>query len=240
MNTINISTSQNIDLEYDLASLGDRILGRLLDLLIIAGYVVAILLIFNFTSLSNGSMGSIVVMLFILPVVFYDLVLEMRMNGQSVGKRVMGIKVISLSGNRPSFSQYLNRWVFRIVDFTLCGGLVALILVAVNDKRQRLGDIVAGTVLVKTKSRNTLKQTFYEEVSENHVVLYPEVVNLQDRDIQLVKEVLLAVRQSGNTLLALQAQQKLEQSLHIMSKQSMPVQFLEAILMDYVYITSKA
>src|SRR5205085_11250809 len=119
------------------------------------------------------------------PIVFYDLLSEVLLNGQSFGKRVRGIKVISLSGQQASFSQYLIRWVFRLIDFTITSNLLGLTLVAATEKHQRLGDIIAGTVLVKTNPRTSAEDTWYQATdATSHSVSYPEVINLKDRDIQ--------------------------------------------------------
>ena len=72
------------------------------------------------------------------------------MNGQSVGKRILKIKVISLDGSQPSIGQYFIRWLFRLVDFALTAQVGGLICVAVSKNKQRIGDIVAGTTLIKT------------------------------------------------------------------------------------------
>ena len=55
------------------------------------------------------------------------------------GEKVMIIKVISLNGNQATFSQYLIRWMFRIVDIWIIGGIVALIVAATTEKHQRIG-----------------------------------------------------------------------------------------------------
>lgn len=241
MNTISITTSQNIELEYDLGSLGDRIIGRVLDFLVLIAYVVLIIAIIGFSNFGRFSeKNAWFVIIFIAPVVFYDLLSEMFLNGQSVGKKVMGIKVISLNGDRATFSQYLIRWLFRIVDFSFSGSLVALITVAVSEKKQRLGDIVAGTVLVKTKPRTQISDTIYHSGhGDDYQVMYPEVINLRDQDVQLIKEVLISVNRSGNTILAFQAQQKVEQVLNIKSRHYDSKSFLNAVLLDYNYLTSR-
>jgi uncharacterized RDD family membrane protein YckC len=239
MSIISITTSQNIELEYELGSLGDRIVGRIIDGLIIIAYVILLFVLFNLAPKGSIEGNYLLLMLFFLPIVFYDLVSEILMNGQSVGKKVMGIKVISLSGEQPSYSQYLIRWLFRLIDFSFSGSLVAFITVAVTEKKQRLGDIVAGTVLIKTNPRTELSQTIYQPLNQQeYKVTYPEVPLLSDNDIQLVKEVITTVRRTGNSLLALQAQQKVEQVLEIQSKNSEPIRFLQTILLDYNYLTS--
>src|ERR1700688_3805678 len=124
MNTIKITTSQNIELEYDLASLGERIAGRIFDTLIIGAYVLLLFYFFSpFRYDSFRSLQVLTIVLSLLPIIFYDLLSELLMNGQSVGKRIMKIKVISLDGGRASFGQYVIRWLFRLVDFTLTNSI---------------------------------------------------------------------------------------------------------------------
>jgi uncharacterized RDD family membrane protein YckC len=241
MNTIHITTSQNIDVEYELGSLGDRIVGWIIDWLILVAYTIVIFFLIGFSNLGRFiELNPWVAVAFVLPIFLYDLLCEMLLNGQSPGKRVMNIKVISLNGLQPSFGQYLNRWLFRLIDFSFSSGLVALIMVAVTEKKQRLGDLVAGTILVKTKLRTQLHQTIYQPFSTDaYQVTYPEVINLKDHDMQLIKEVIITVSRTGNSMLALQAQQKIEQVLQIYSKETAPITFLQVILTDYNYVTAQ-
>ena len=241
MNTISIVTSQNIELEYELGSLGDRIVGRILDLLVIVGYVLLLLVVIGFGNIESviGS-NPLIIIVFILPIVFYDLISELLLNGQSVGKKVMGIKVVSLNGEQPTFSQYLIRWLFRVVDFSMSSGLVALLTVLISEKKQRLGDMVAGTVLVKTNPRTLLSDTWFQPtVQQEYVVSYPEVVNLKDSDVQLIKEVLNSANRSGNVELVYKAQQKVQDVLNIKSKHLDSKEFLYAVLSDYNHLTAQ-
>lgn len=69
--------------------------------------------------------------------------------------------------------------------------------------------------------------------------MYPEVINLRDQDVQLIKEVLKSINQSGNAMLAFQAQQKVETVLNIQSRHYDAKSFLTAVLIDYNFLTSK-
>ena len=91
MNTIFVTTSQNIDVEYDLASLGERIAGYFIDLLIIIAYIIIIILLASLFHLFTQETVWVTILLF-LPVMFYDLACEVLLNGQSVGKKMMKIK----------------------------------------------------------------------------------------------------------------------------------------------------
>lgn len=239
MSTIRITTTQNIELEYELASIGDRIVGWILDAVIVGAYMVILTMVMSAVPSSSGSTGAVLYFLFLLPIFFYDLVSEIFMGGQSVGKRVMKIKVVSLDGAQPTIGQYMLRWLFRLVDFPISGYLCGLICVAVSERRQRLGDMVAGTTLIKTTPRTSLQQTIYVPTPEiNYTISFPEVANLADKDMQLIKEVIMSVNRTGNTMLAWQAAEKLKQTLQVQTTLE-PLYFLQVLLADYNHITSR-
>ena len=123
MNTVSVHTTQNIELEFDLASLGERLVAWLIDALIFLAYFIAISFFLNFSNLDRFINRNPWLSVFILvPFVFYNLVCDIWLNGQTVGKRVMKVKVISLNGTQASFGQYLLRWLFRLVDIFLSIG----------------------------------------------------------------------------------------------------------------------
>ena len=238
MTTISIITPQNIALEYNLASIGDRIVAAIIDLAIMMAYSIIISIIMFSASFSGGKSQVLQISLF-LPVYFYTLVSMLIMNGQTVGKRVMHIKPISLNGNQPTFSQYLIMWLFRMIDVWSNFGLIAIVTIIINQRNQRLGDIVAGTTFIKTSAKTTLSQTIYVPVAENNYnPTYPEVIDLKDADIQLIKEVLINIQKSSNQLLAFQAMHKVETILNIKSQHE-PLTFLYAVLSDYNHLSTK-
>ena len=238
MSSISIITPQNIELEYELGSVGDRIVAGLIDTAIIAAYLIIMIIILSLSKI-QGSGIQILMVLMYLPVCFYTLASELLMNGQTVGKRVMQIKVISINGNQPSFSQYLIRWLFRLIDIWITSYLLAIIMIAVSRNHQRLGDLVANTTLIKTKAKTTFQQTMYIPVAEtNYRATYPDVIYLKDADIQLVKEVLMNIQKTGNALLALQTMRKIESVLNIKSQHE-PLTFLYAVLSDFNHLSVK-
>ncbi|MBG9377974.1 RDD family protein [Panacibacter sp. DH6] len=240
MAIISITTTQNIELEYELASLGDRIIASIVDDIIKIAYVVILLMVLGISADSFGEGGIVFFLLLMLPAALYSLLSEVFLNGQSVGKKVMAIKVISLNGNQPTFSQYLIRWIFRLIDLLMFSGLIAVVVVAATKKHQRIGDLVAGTTLVKTKARTGIEQTLYvPTVDTSYIVTYPEVVNLKDSDMQLIKEVMINVRKSGNNILAWQTTEKLENILHVKNQYDDPMNFLYVLLSDYNHLASK-
>lgn len=193
---IEIQTAQNVTLKLREAGLGPRILARLLDLLFIGLWVIGFLVVFG-SSLSffgADDAGVVILLLFVyLPVVFYDLLLECLNNGQSIGKRIMQIQVVNLDGTTPSFGTYLIRWLFRLVDFTLTGGALAVIMVAFSQKSQRLGDLLAGTTVITLKPEVNsesleIPNVYYDEL---YVVAYRDILEkLNDNDVSTIRSIL--------------------------------------------------
>lgn len=244
MQTIKITTSQNIDIDYEVAGLGERILARLIDL--------AIFVILFLLGLFLGIMAGIyaqsetmvivayVVFLFIL--VFYDLGFEIFMNGQSIGKRIMKIRVISLNGSQPNVGQYVLRWLFRIVDFALIEpGLVALVVAAVSEKPQRLGDIVAGTMLIRTTPRTKMNSIVFMPMYDGYQPVFPLAAQLNDRDIELIHEVINSYQKTGNNVVVYNMAQRVKEHLGIQPPQGMnDMLFLQTIIKDYSHISAQA
>jgi uncharacterized RDD family membrane protein YckC len=241
MQTIRITTSQNIDIDYEVAGAGDRILARLLDyalfiLILILGVIIGSLTI---GKIDNSLTIIVLVIIYAVLYVFYDLVCEVWMNGQSVGKRVMKIKVISLDGARPTFGQYLMRWLFRFVDFTLTSGLCGLICVLVSDKKQRVGDIVANTTLIKTEPRALMNNLVFTPPAESYTPVFNEASQLTDKDINLLHEVTQAYFETGNTEVVYSAAARIKQLLSIASSPAMDdLLFLQTIIKDYNHLNS--
>jgi uncharacterized RDD family membrane protein YckC len=240
MNTIRITTTQNIDLEYDLGSVGEHIVAWLLDTVIVAAYSILLLVIMNMTSMELFREKFIWIFILLLaPLVFYNLACEIWLNGQTIGKRTMKLKVISLNGEQATIGQYMIRWLFRLLDIYIFGPLPAFIAVAVSEKKQRIGDMVAGTVVIRTVPRASFNQTIYTPTPDlNYTISFPEVSVLSDKDMQLVKEVIINVNTTGNSVLAYHAAEKIKTTLQVQTNLE-PLYFLQVLLADYNHITSR-
>ncbi len=238
MEIITVQTAQNIDIDYEIGGLGERILARLIDFAVFLPFLFAAM--FAIPYLSNFGIGAYFIILGII-FVFYDLLCEVFFNGQSLGKRVMKIKVISLDGARPKFSQYLLRWLFRLVDFSLTAGLGALITAAMSDNGQRIGDIVAGTVLIRTVPRTKMNNIAFPEVENTYQPLFSQVSQLNDRDIALIHEVINNYFKTGNTTIVYTMAEKVKAHLLVTPPGQMnSLLFLQTIIKDYSHITAQA
>lgn len=242
METIRVSTSQHVDIDYPVAGLGERVAARLIDFGLFIAIFLIFLLFFSLTGLINSGRIVVIVMLLIFGAgfVFYDLICEIFMNGQSIGKRLLKIKVISLDGAQPSLGQYFIRWVFRIVDFVLTSWVGALICVAVTENKQRIGDIVAGTTLIKTVPRTQFEHIAFHPAAEEYIPVFDTVAEMNDRDIELIHEVLNTYYKTRNADLVYQMAAKVTNHLRISIPEGMnELQFLKTVIMDYNQITAK-
>jgi len=230
--SISIRTSQNVLLEYEPASIGERILAALVDYAVFFGWV--ILTIISLTVLTIPT-SSFYIVIMLSPLVFYDLLCEWLLNGRSVGKLAMKIRVVKLDGSPPDLGAYLIRWLLRIVEsVAFLGGLVPIITVAVNGKGQRLGDIAAGTTVVRLKPAVSLEDVIIRPLSDDYVVQFPDVRLLSDRDVRVVHDVL----RQGDDYVLLRTADKIKDVTGIHSTLTNRA-FLETVVSDYQFITAQ-
>jgi uncharacterized RDD family membrane protein YckC len=189
-----------------------------------------------------------------LPVLFYFLVCEITLNGQSLGKIAMGIRVITEEGGQPGIGQYLIRWVFRLVDFPviLLGAIIfgalpwwciplvfaGLFCVIFTPKSQRIGDLIAGTILIDLKNRTSWQDTVFTEVESTYQPRYPQVMQLSDRDINTLKGIIETIRRKNDYDLSLKISDRIKSKLRMESDQD-SFDFLQTLLKDYNYYSTR-
>src|SRR5437879_408100 len=146
-----VATPERVSFGYQVAGLGTRAIAQILDLLILAG----VLLGLTFAAFAIGQAGLDVVAYLLallggFVVVFgYFWASEAFWSGQTVGKKVFRLRAVGDRGEPMTFMQAGIRNVVRIVDFLPYGYGVGLVVLFVNGKGKRLGDLAAGTIVVK-------------------------------------------------------------------------------------------
>ena len=242
MKKIKHSTTQNIELEYTIAGLGDRILAFIIDYLIFIGlfllFGLAAALVTNLSPSFGGYFMGTIFVIFYIGILFYHLLCEIFLNGQSIGKRIIKIKVVRLDGNHPTIGNYAIRWVMRLVDIGLTSGVGAIICIAVTDKGQRIGDLAAGTTVISTENPMKITETIFEDFEPGYTVQFPEVRDLQDKDIHLIKEILNDSKKVDNPRIIKELANKLKTTLGV-STELRPMVFIKALLKDYNYLNSE-
>lgn len=143
---ITVSTPEGVDLTLELAGVGTRFLADLVDALI---RVVPIIIIAVAAGSSGGigiAIGAVAIFLLIF---VYDLLFETRNNGRTPGKKAAGLRVVTETGGPVDFRASAIRNLLRIVDFLPGWYLVGVCSIILTKKNQRLGDLAAGTLVIR-------------------------------------------------------------------------------------------
>jgi uncharacterized RDD family membrane protein YckC len=142
-------------LTYRLAGLGSRALAHFVDWLIIIFtlYVLSMLVLLGAgllgmvsRDLSELSMG-ILILIFSLAPFAYFIFFEGLWNGQTLGKKMAGIRVRMADGTPITFAASTGRNLLRVADFLPALYFLGTVAMFVNPKLQRIGDLIAGTIV---------------------------------------------------------------------------------------------
>ncbi|MEO7768192.1 MAG: RDD family protein [Ferruginibacter sp.] len=256
MPEIHISTPFNIDIEFEIAAFHKRFLAYCIDFILLLLYMFSMLfLLFGGFRMGEGSYGFVLIVL-VIPMLSYTMLAELWMNGQTVGKKIFKIKVISLDGGEPTLGQYALRWFMRFYEWAfiifflfwsngigilwlIAGGITSIIIISMSSKSQRLGDIVAGTVVVETKSKLTVDDTIFMNVTQaGYQVKFPEVMRLSDRDINTIKNVINQAKKTNSFDLCNRIANKVQDVLKVPTDMY-AMDFLEKIMEDYNYLATR-
>ncbi|MFN6040034.1 MAG: RDD family protein, partial [Bacteroidota bacterium] len=167
-----------------------------------------------------------------IPILMYDFLWEYFSNGQSVGKKVMAIKVVKLNGTQPSAGAYLLRWLLRIIDFML-GPVIAIFSISVTKNYQRLGDLAADTTVIKLKGRTSIRNTILYKAIPGYEIQFRQVEKLSDKDISIIKEVFDYCRKNRDDKALLKLAEKVRKQLGLDKVDKSPEEFINTILIDY-------
>jgi uncharacterized RDD family membrane protein YckC len=263
MSIIRVTTNFNIDLEFEAAPFHKRLFAWVLDTIVLIIYIIVAARFLNWFAKERGDETVwAVFMLLIIPYLTYHLVCEIMMNGQSIGKRIMRIRVVNENGGQPSIGQYVIRWLIRTSDYMVVViilfapiaaragdfsfvwkvgiplGLLFIDVILVNSKKQqRLGDLLAHTLVINTTKKESISDTVFLDVEHSYVPSFPQVMQLSDRDINALKGILDTAKKRHDYNLAEMASQKIKSHLKIDTPLS-PYDFLETLLKDYNYLSA--
>ncbi len=244
MSELTILTTQNVTINFKQASIGERMLAFFLDMLIKMAYVFGIgyilFEVFEFGDvvdrLDLWSQYGLAVLI-LSPYIFYSLVLESIFDGQTLGKRIVRIKVVKIEGYQASFGDYLIRWLFRIVDVAISSGVIGLLTMIFSNKTQRLGDISAGTAVISLKNNININHTIIQEIDQDYIPTYPLVIKLSDNDIRIIKETFEVARSNNNQPLIRKLVEKVETVTGIKNQSGSNHDFIRTVLKDYSFYT---
>ena len=152
---LEIETPEHVVLDYEIAGLGSRAAAALIDILILGGLALsagALLAILNRLGLSPGRLGGAVLLLIGFAAWYgYFTLFEGLRGGQTPGKRRLGLRVVADTGQPAGIGAAAIRNLLRPADFLPPPYLLGALLVGLHPRAKRLGDMVAGTVVVRDR-----------------------------------------------------------------------------------------
>ncbi|MGH2666361.1 RDD family protein [Flavobacterium sp.] len=244
MSELSINTTQNVNINFTAASVGERILASFLDLLIKAAYGIVVFYIFFYWIGLSDKMAEMdywsavaITIIIYFPVLIYSITLESIFEGQTFGKKIVKIKVVKIDGYQAGFGDYLIRWIFRVIEKNSIFILIGIIAMAVNKKVQRIGDMAAGTAVITLKNSITINHTILEELGSEYVPTYPAVIKLSDNDIRIIKDTFDVARTNGDFETISKLCRKIEAVTGIKSQSKIESDFIRIIIKDYNFYT---
>lgn len=254
MSVVKLDTGFNIELVLPITPFHKRLYAWAVDLAVQFAWLYFIAKLFNALIDPNWEKAyPWLAVLCFLPVFLYHLFFEIALNGQSPGKKAVRIKVITTEGGQPTVSQYMLRWAFKSIDlpFWMLAGILygnwpfwmviflfsGLACLVSTKTSQRIGDLLAGTVLVDIHNKSTWQDTVFMETEEDYQPVFPQVMQLSDRDINSIKQVLAtSTARYNNTEYVNRIALKVQQALKIETTMDGP-EFLESLLKDYNHLS---
>ncbi|MCB0478800.1 MAG: RDD family protein [Crocinitomicaceae bacterium] len=240
MKTIEIHTSHNVMIEYELASLGTRLGALIIDVVILFFYYLIIAIAGIRVAIQDDNFVFIVIMT--IPLLTYSLWTEFFFNGQTIGKMALGIRVVNVDGQAATLGNYFMRWAMKLIDVWFSGGGLGAIFITSSFRSQRTGDIIAGTAVIRNRPSNSYSINDILKIKSKgeHEPQYLNVVQFTDEDMILIKSALTRLNRYPNKAhkeMVKKLFQKCVDKLNLEEPPKDKIKFLNALLQDYIVLT---
>ncbi len=237
MSNTSINTAQNVHINYSISSLGYRMTGILIDLVILLVYLIILGYLQDgmdefMDSLTSFGIGQ----LLFLPVAIYSLFFNIVFNGRTPGKFIVGTKVVKVDGSPASWSDYLVTWMLRLIDIWVISPGIGVMAIVFSDRNQRLGDMAADTIVIDTRKKVKVSHTILEDVNEDYQPTFLSAHLLTDKDVNEIKEIYRLAGESRDYKALTMLRDKIEELLQIKSDLRDGI-FVRTVLKDYSYLT---
>jgi uncharacterized RDD family membrane protein YckC len=235
MASSNIITGQYVRISQTPASLGERMGAQAIDWLAEGVWLMGVLWLIGATGMERNSWVVLAfLLLMLLFVMFYSLAWELLNHGQTPGKMLLKLRVVKADGTPPTLGALLLRWMLWIVDGPTMGfaGIVAILL---SRNHQRLGDMAAGTMVIRLESFRKIQVSLDEfaHLSPDYRPAYPQAADLSLEQVHLISQALEADATDPRVIALAD---KVSQTLGIATRrESLSRDFLQHILRDYQY-----
>jgi len=267
MKRLQIKTAQNVNINFTLANVGQRLSAFIIDNIIKFAYlyfVIEFLPFKVFETALEGDSWSIKALdvLVFLPITFYSLYSEILLGGQTLGKKLVQIKIINIEGFKPSSSDFVIRWFLRMIDFNLFtllfvyvsslgldsevvllillfifGKMIGFFMILYTDNNQRFGDVIANTIVISLSDPVKFSETILEDLTNTYIPTYPNVIKLSDNDVRIIKNTFNSAKKYNDFKTLVKLRSKVIEVTGIKSIHKTDKEFLLVILKDYNFYT---
>lgn len=246
MSKLYITTTQNVPLFFIAASVGERMLGYAIDMIVKASYMISMYYLLKYLGvldlLEKMETWSMVAAFLAIysPVAFYSLVSESLMEGRTLGKMLVKTRVVKIDGYQASFTDYFTRWIFRLVDIDM-GFVAGVISMLLTKHTQRLGDLAAGTAVISEKSKYNLSHTILADIQEDYQPYFSrtQILQFNDNDMRIIKENAINAIQNRDVALLEKLTAKIEEVIRIKNQFPSQENFIRKVIEDYNYYTGE-
>ena len=259
MKSVEFVSAQNVKVEYEYATVIQRTTATIIDATTVAVYLIIMMIIIRGIDSKFVLLWELIIMK--IPWIFYHPILEYLTHGQTLGKYAIGIRVVTTDGERPGLREIFTRWIFKghfmwiafsfflpVENLLYVGmihigfGIIGFMYASVSDKKQRMGDVMAGTIVIKDKSavRYSLRDVLSIKSQENYTPEYPNVIRFTDEDMLLIKNTIQRVRKYPNSETKKFAIELADESARLIGLEKTPdkrLKFLQTLLQDDVVLT---
>ena len=231
-----IITGQFVHITQSPASIGERLIAIAIDYTIIIIYLFSTITLIQRMYLPGDFQAIIYIFIINLPTLFYFFLCETFNHGQSLGKRLMNIRVVKVDGSIPGISSYLLRWLLLPIDGLLTGGL-GLLSILLTKNNQRIGDLAAGTMVIKEKNYRKIHVSLdeFDYLTKDYHPIYPQAADLTLEQINVITRTLETNHREQKQRIASLAK-KIQEMLSVVSRNQTDKDFLQTILRDYQYM----
>jgi uncharacterized RDD family membrane protein YckC len=158
-----IDTPENIEFAYEIAGIGSRFLAAIIDsllILVLQGILAAVMAgIIGWADAQGAAQSALVAVWSLLSFIFlwgYYMLFEELWNGQSPGKRLIGLRVVRTGGRPTTFIASAIRNLVRVIDFLPVFYGLGVVVMFIDPRSRRLGDLAAGTLVVREQRFTSL------------------------------------------------------------------------------------
>lgn len=235
MNKLLVNTPQNVQIAYTIAPFTRRMGAFIIDVILQALLIFGVVYTVNSFRIEDQWNSSGFTSLLIFPIFMYPFICELLMNGQTVGKWAVNIRVVRLDGQRATFYNYFLRWVIGFVEIWVFSFIPAFLSTILTKNNQRIGDLAANTGLIDLRPKLNLSQTIFEDLADNYAITFPQVERLSDRDINIVNENFQRALKTDNYDVFEAFTRKLEEIMQVESDGMGFKKFIQLVLQDHYH-----